>query len=120
MNWAQRIIDHTLRMEKAGRWKIGVLVTDNREIRRIHKKFMKDNTATDVMAFHLGPRCGDIVVSAEMAKKVAKKLGIGFREELARYLVHGTLHLLGYRDKAPRDRIKMWKKQEGILHTTPL
>ena len=40
---------------------------------------------------------------------------IRFREELARYLVHGTLHLLGYDDKKKKDYKKMHKRQEQII-----
>ncbi len=114
--WVQRIISQTLRIERRIGFKVGVLLTDNRGIQKINREFLKHDAATDVISFGLGPESlGDIVVSVQMAKAMAKKLGISFREELARYLVHGTLHLLGYRDKVFRDKTKMWKKQEFIL-----
>ena len=40
---------------------------------------------------------------------------VSWREELARYLVHGTLHLLGYDDRATADRDKMSARQEKIV-----
>ena len=114
-DWIEKIIVKTLRVEKASDWQMGVLITDNKEIQRLNKKFLNHDCATDVIAFNLGPRLGDIVVSAQMAKTVARQLNISFREELARYLVHGTLHVLGYRDKTVKDRKKMWERQERIL-----
>ena len=138
-DWMQKIISKTLRFEKAKLWVISVLITNNREIRRINKKFLNHDRVTDVIAFNLGcngstqgsaptrickprrggPSCpptyGDIIVSAQMARSVSKKLGIPFKQELARYVVHGVLHLLGYRDKTVKDRKRMWKKQEHVI-----
>lgn len=59
---------------------------------------------------------GDLVVSAEMARTFAKDLNIPFKQELARYLVHGTLHLLGYDDHKPVDYKKMHARQEWLLN----
>ena len=58
---------------------------------------------------------GDLVVSFQMAREMAKELNISFEEELGRYLVHGTLHLLGYDDKVEAKRKVMHKRQELIL-----
>ncbi len=89
-------------------------MTDNRGIRKINKRFLKHDYATDVIAFNYG-EMADIVVSVEMAKKVAKELGISFKEELARYLIHGVLHILGYDDKSFAKRKIMHARQEEIL-----
>ena len=62
---------------------------------------------------------GDLVVSVDTARRVSKDLNIPFREELARYLVHGTLHLLGYDDKNKKDFERMLKRQEEILNSLP-
>ena len=96
---------------------LSVLMTDDRRIRKINKQFLNHDYATDVIAFPMGAGCGDIVVSVDTAKRFAKELGIPFHEELARYLVHGTLHLLGYDDKKEKDRVKMHARQEKILYT---
>ena len=105
---------------------VSVLLTDDKEIRKINKRFLKHDYATDVISFGtvgagLKPArtksgyLGDLVVSVEMAKRVAKKMAISFKKELARYLVHGTLHLLGYNDKKPKDKKVMHRRQEWIL-----
>lgn len=95
-------------------------MTDNRKIRQINKKFLKHDYATDVISFGAGPGpesdyLGDLVVSVDMAKSFSKELKISFKEELARYLIHGTLHLLGYDDQKPADKKKMFSRQELIL-----
>ncbi len=93
---------------------VNVYLTDNKEIRKINKQFLKHDYATDVISFSLGDS-NDLVVSFEMARQMAKELKIPFREELARYLVHGTLHLLGYDDKKKSDHARMHARQEAIL-----
>jgi probable rRNA maturation factor len=66
--------------------------------------------ATDVITFEHG----EIVVSADTAKRCAAEHGHGVTEELALYVIHGLLHLNGYDDIAPRDRAKMHRVQDRI------
>ena len=108
--WVCRVVEKALRSEKAKKT-ISVLITDDRRIRKINRRFLQHDRATDVISFSTG----DIVVSAETARRVAAERGIPFREELSRYLVHGTLHLLGYDDKKKKDFKRMHHRQEKIL-----
>lgn len=115
--WVARVVEAALRGEKAGRTTVTVLVTGDRKIRQINRRHLKHDTATDVISFGADERgyLGDIVVSAQTARSTARELGISFKEELARYLVHGTLHLLGYDDHAKKDRDAMHARQEELL-----
>ena len=114
--WVARVVERALEAEKVRAGDVSVLVTGNRQIKALNKKYLNHNYATDVIAFGLGaPLLGDVVVSVEMARSVSRRLGVPFREELARYLVHGVLHLLGYQDKKVKDRKRMFGRQEWIL-----
>lgn len=124
--WVRRVVSRALKMEKTGGYLLSVYVTDNQQIRIINREYLKHDYATDVISFWLGREpvsparkrvLGEIVVSAEMARQTGKSLGILFREELARYLVHGVLHLLGYDDKKPQDQKKMHQRQEELLRS---
>ena len=95
---------------------IDVLITGARRMQRIHKRFLKQDHATDVIAFRSDP-VSDIVVSSDFAKRYSRQHGIPYKEELARYLVHGTLHLLGYDDRKKKDFERMHSRQERILST---
>ena len=108
--WLKRVVASALKAEKAS-IPINLLITDDRRIRAINKRFLKHDYATDVVSFDTG----DIVVSAEYARRYAREHGLPFREELARYVVHGTLHLLGYEDKKKKDHDEMHKRQEALL-----
>ena len=94
-----------------------MLITGDREIRRLNKKFLNHDHVTDVISFGLNEKdlLGEIVVSADTARRVSEELRIPFKEELARYLVHGTLHLLGYDDKNKKEFQRMHARQEEIL-----
>ncbi len=79
---------------------------------------------TDVLAFPMteGPfgqawpdLLGDVVISAEAARRQARPGRNGLRAELALLLVHGILHLLGYDHGTLRERRRMWLKQRAIL-----
>lgn len=122
--WIRSIVAGVLAAEKSKKLFVSVLLTNNKEIRAINKKFLKHDYATDVISFEpgsgymAGPETdylGDVVASVDMAQSVARDLGIPWREELARYLVHGTLHLLGYDDHAALDRDKMMRRQEELV-----
>lgn len=87
-----------------------VLVSDRR-IARIHAEFLDDPAPTDVITFlH-----GEIVISAETALREARDRKIPPGEELARYAVHGLLHLAGWTDLTPHEAARMRSRQEKIL-----
>ena len=124
-SWVRRVIGHALCGARLRSGWIGVLVTNNAQIRRYNRRYLRHDYATDVIAFGASedrwPRSqpryiGDLVVSAQKARQVSKELGIRFDEELARYLVHGTLHLAGYRDTNTKERKRMHAFQEKLLN----
>ena len=101
-----------------GKRNLSVAFVTNAAIRKINRRFLKHNFATDVISFPLGgdsDLVGELVISAEYAAGEARARKIPVEEELLRYVAHGVLHLLGYDDHRPADRAKMWKRQEREL-----
>lgn len=101
---------------------VSLAFVEDAEIRRLNRQFLGRDRATDVLAFRLdggfpvaGGFFGEVVVSAETAAREARRRGIPPREELLRYVTHGILHLLGYDDRLPRQRVRMWNRQEREL-----
>ena len=100
------------------------LVTDER-IAELHVRFMDVAGPTDVISFPLdlpdgvetpvAPPLGEVVVSTDTAAREAAARGHGFERELLLYVVHGTLHLLGYDDRDAGDRAEMEARQEELL-----
>jgi probable rRNA maturation factor len=87
-----------------------VLVSDRR-IAELHGQFMDDPTPTDVITFlH-----GEIVISVETAHREARARSLPVPQEVARYAVHGLLHLAGWADKTMVEARAMRAVQEKIL-----
>ena len=75
---------------------------------------------TDVLAFALANPAGlvgDVYICPWIAARQARALGIPFREELRRLVIHGVLHVLGYDhpDGLRRTASPMWRRQERYL-----
>ena len=98
---------------------ISVAVVDDAAIAKLHKDFLNDPEPTDVLSFVLerseGVLEGEVVVSADAALACAPCYGCTADEELLRYVIHGTLHLVGYDDTTPRKRVVMRKKEREYL-----
>ncbi len=92
---------------------------DNAEIHRVNRQFLEHDFATDVISFSLGepdgPLEGDLMVSAEMAVEQAARYGWSPLEELLLYVIHGTLHLVGYDDLTEEDRAVMRRQESHYL-----
>jgi probable rRNA maturation factor len=88
-----------------------VALVDDRTIARLHERFLGIPEPTDVLSF---PH-GEIVVSGDTALREARARGIDPLHELLLYVVHGALHLAGYRDKKPSDRKRMRAAERRVL-----
>lgn len=105
-----------LAVQILGRKNLSVAFVTNAAIRKINRKFLNHDFATDVISFPLdSDLVGELVISAEYAVGEAAKRKIPVEEELLRYVAHGILHLLGYDDHRPADKKRMWARQEREL-----
>ena len=90
---------------------VSVVLVSDRRIAEIHRRFMNDPAPTDVITFDHG----EIVVSAQTAKRQARQFGTSLARELRLYLVHGLLHLSGFDDKTRRGAAEMKRVQEKLV-----
>ena len=119
-----RIAAAVLRAEKVREADISITFVSNRSIAALNRRHLGHTGPTDVISFELGqvsgaPVVGDVYIAPDVARVNARELGIPVAEELARLVVHGTLHVLGYThpEGSHDDRIAspMWKRQERLL-----
>ena len=96
-----------------------LLLSGNKEIKLLNKKFRKKNRATDVLSFPFQNSkelkkklkiekeiyLGDIIINLNKVKKKNKKNN--FKEEFDRLWIHGLVHLFGYVHKKEKDYKKM-------------
>jgi probable rRNA maturation factor len=91
---------------------LSVAFVGDREIAKVHAEFMDDPSVTDVITFvgdgdPVAPFAGEIVVNVDQARRQGPAHGQSAGAELLLYLVHGWLHLAGYRDKKPAEAAAM-------------
>jgi len=84
----------------------------------LNKKFLDHDTLTDIITFDntMGNTVGaDVCISIDRVKDNAKDFEVSFEEELRRVLVHGVLHVCGYKDKSEKDaKIMRFKEDEKM------
>jgi len=121
---------------------VSLLVTDDEEIRRLNRDYRGVDAATDVLAFPQDtprrsvssplrvarsgsqasrnepqPPCllGDVVVSAETARRQARARRHSLHQEMQLLVIHGILHLTGWRDDADEEKRRMLRRAREIL-----
>ena len=99
---------------------LGIILCGQEYHRTLHERFLDDPSPTDVLAFDLEPESetleGEVYVDLDTALERHSEFGSSFEEEVDRYVVHGLLHLAGYRDKEKAAAREMSERQEFLLH----
>ena len=99
-----------------------LLLSNNKNIKKLNKVFRKKNKSTDILSFPLDKKIkikkntylGDIIISYNYLDKPRSQDLKSFKEKVAKILIHGFLHLLGFDHKNNKDYSKMLK-EENIL-----
>jgi len=88
-------------------------------LHQINVEYLDHDTLTDIITFdnadEEGVIEGDIFVSIDRVRDNAQTLGIPFEDELHRVLIHGVLHLLGFKDKTDEQEALMRKQEDSCL-----
>ena len=96
-----------------------ILLTNDKEMKKLNNKFRKKNKTTDVLSFPIKIQnknrlyVGDIALSYEIIKHRSKETN--FFLEFDKMWIHGYLHLIGYDHKKTKDFQKMLRKEKLIL-----
>ena len=105
-----------------GHFALGISVVDPREMTRLNETFLQHEGSTDVITFDYSSRPGkprevlhgEIFICGAEAVAQARRFRTTWQSELARYVIHGVLHLCGYDDLRSRDR-RLMKREENRL-----
>ncbi len=88
-------------------------------LQRINIQYLNHDTLTDVIAFPYSdkgaPIEGDIYISFDRVQENANKFNVSFLQELKRVMLHGVLHLCGYKDKSRKEEKEMRAKEDFYL-----
>lgn len=120
---AADIATGVLRAERVKDALLSITFVDNRRIAALNRAHLGHAGPTDVISFGFrreaegAPVIGDVYIGADVARAAARAHRIPVREELARLVVHGTLHVLGYDHPEGEARLDsaMWARQEKLL-----
>ena len=107
--------------------KVGLtlLLSNNKNIKKLNKKFRNKNKATDILSFpsekkiniNKSPYIGDIVISYEFMNKPKVLSNLEFKNKVTKIFIHGFLHLLGYDHIKLKDFKVMLIEEEKIYQT---
>jgi probable rRNA maturation factor len=131
----QRLAHGVLRAEGVRHALLSIAFVTPRTIARLNRAHLGHGGPTDVIAFAFAPRSpvargrsgrpartrdgivGDVYIAPAIARRNALRWHVGIREELARLVVHGVLHVVGYDHPEGANRVDtaMWQRQEGLL-----
>jgi probable rRNA maturation factor len=112
-----------LRSERVKNALVSITFLDRRAIARLNTEHLGHAGPTDVISFAFAratpkdPVVGDIYICPDVGRENARTSHAPVREEIARLVVHGVLHVLGHDhpDDERRERSDMWRRQERLV-----
>ena len=119
----ERIAVEILSDHRYSETEISLAIVDDATIHDLNARFLEHDYETDVLSFvfdrevESGRLTGEVIVSADTAKRVADEMGGDYSSELLLYVVHGMLHLVGYDDKQTADRQTMRLKERHYMNS---
>jgi probable rRNA maturation factor len=98
--------------KKKENYNINYIFCSDEYLLRINKEYLKHNTLTDIITFDLSEKgsdllLADIYISLERVQENAAQYNVKFTQELLRVIIHGMLHLIGYKDKTAAQKTSM-------------
>jgi probable rRNA maturation factor len=112
-------IKNVAKKEKRTIKEINYIFCTDEYLLQLNQGFLNHKTLTDIITFDNseGKKAleGEIYISIERVKENSLKFKTDFEDELHRVMVHGVLHLIGYKDKKPSEKALMRKKEEACL-----
>jgi probable rRNA maturation factor len=111
-------IEKTAETENKQLKELNIIFCNDTYLHKLNVQYLNHDTLTDIITFDYSEKpftLGDLFISIERVKENAKKFNVDFINELHRVIIHGTLHLLGYKDKKKEDKAIMKTKEDKYL-----
>ncbi|SHF71760.1 rRNA maturation RNase YbeY [Salegentibacter echinorum] len=109
--WIKKVISS----EGKSLGEINYIFCDDDYLYKINLRFLKHDTYTDIISFDNSQEDelhGDIFISTDRVTENAREYNVDFSEELKRVIIHGILHLCGYKDKTESEATLMRQKED--------
>ena len=91
---------------------------DDNYLHKINLEFLDHDTYTDIITFDYSVGneiISEVYISVDRVAENAKKFSQTFENEIHRVMIHGVLHLCGYKDKLAKDKQIMRDKENHYL-----
>ncbi|MEI6822330.1 MAG: rRNA maturation RNase YbeY [Bacteroidota bacterium] len=116
----QKWIKLVIEGEKKKAGDINYIFCDDAFLTEMNIKYLNHDTLTDIITFNYNEEnnnliTGDIYISIDRVKYNSEKFKVLFSTELERVIIHGVLHLLGFKDKTKADKMTMRDKEDNSL-----
>ena len=101
---------------------LSVIFCDDPFLLEMNIEYLNHDTLTDIITFDYNEGSliiGDIFISIERVKENARLYSKSFEDELHRVIIHGVMHLCGYKDKKSKDKVTMRQKEDEFLALFP-
>jgi rRNA maturation RNase YbeY len=113
-SWLKEI----LRRENKKTGEINIIFTKDEYLRELNKRYLSRDYYTDVITFDYSRKneiSGDIYISLERVEENASKFNVPKGHEVMRVMVHGLLHLIGYKDHKEEETKEMRRMENRYL-----
>jgi len=97
---------------------VNFIFCDDNEMLEKNISYLNHMTYTDILTFDYTENniiSGDIIISIDRITENAKTYNVTFKKELKRVIIHGILHLIGYKDKSKKEKKIMREKEDFYL-----
>ena len=116
----KKIIEHTFVSENIKESDVTIIFGNKELLKELKKQFFEIDKPTDVIAFRLNEYNdnnieGEIYICLPVAKENSEYFGEPYNREIARLVIHGGLHLIGYDDDTDGNRNKMRELENKYL-----
>jgi probable rRNA maturation factor len=115
----RRWLENAIREENGVPGAINFVICNDEHLFKMNKKYLKKKMLTDILTFPMvedgNTISADIYISIDRVRDNSKKFRQQVKKELARVMIHGILHLMGYDDHDEEGKTKMRDKEELYL-----
>jgi probable rRNA maturation factor len=98
---------------------VNIIFTNDIRMIRLNGTFLNKWRRTDVLSFPLNANGenieGEVYVGIDQARRQARDYNVSYKNEYARLVIHGLLHLIGYRDNTIPKKKSMKRREDSIL-----